>query len=427
MRINVPCFFITCTDRTEKECLDRGLFGTNEWRFPYLRSIKKGDIGFLWNVSRDLVLGIFEAEGPAQLNTVPDAWGGGFPAQIKVKLLGEFQKISNATDKFGKILELIEVKREPYSYKVPPKNTYGPEITEKILSLFKTQDVLKEIHPQEEEIGVFTEFTLEDVAGLDAVKSFIRQRITAPFEDENTAYSLGLRIGGGMLLFGPPGTGKTLIAMAIAKNIQAKFIEISPSFIVGYPGEAEKRLESTFSALEKEPRAVVFLDEAEWILCKREEQTSSLMQRITPVLLSQLARILKQRTKPIIIIAATNKPKKIDPVFLRPGRFDKIFYVGLPDENAIKKILKLPLRDRANELKEEEITQIAKKLDGYSGADIDNIIEESAFIAFNRRAKSTATITKEDICKVIELTPKSVTPDEVKDCKEFAEKRGLKI
>jgi transitional endoplasmic reticulum ATPase len=422
-----PCFFAICTDKTEKECLEKGLFGDREWRLPYLKSIKKGDFGFLLNISKDQLLGIFAAESEAKLNIEPNAWGGEFPAQVKVKLLGELQRIKEATDKLEKIIELREIKKEPYPYKVPSKNTYGPEITEKVLSLFDTSELQRAAAPQPEEVGIFPETALEDVAGLNDVKNFIYQRIIAPFEDEETAYSLGLRIGGGMLLFGPPGTGKTLIAMSIAKSIQAKFIDISPSVIIGYPGEAERRLENIFAALDEEPRAVVFLDEAEWILCKREDQTSSVMQRITPVLLAQLSRIFKQKTKQIVVIAATNKPQMIDPAFLRPGRFDRIFYIGLPDKKAREQIIRLQLRNRAHLIEDSDIVEIAEKLEGYSGADIENIVEEAAFKAFNRRTSGAARITKDDIVEVIEKTPKSVTPNEVQLFKEWAKERGLKI
>jgi SpoVK/Ycf46/Vps4 family AAA+-type ATPase len=427
MKNITPCFFMLCTDRTENECLEKGLFGDKQWLLPHLKSIKKGDFGFLLNVSKDQLLGIFVAEGEAKLNIDPNAWGGNFPAQVKVKLVGELQRIKEAKDKLKKIIELKEIKRDPYPYKIPSKNTYGPEITEKVLSLFDTSELQRAAVPQPEEVGIFPETALEDVAGLNDVKDFVYQRIIAPFEDEETAYSLRLRIGGGMLLFGPPGTGKTLIAMSIAKSIQAKFIDISPSVIVGFPGEAERKLENIFAALDKEPRAVVFLDEAEWILCKREDQTSSVMQRIIPVLLVQLSRIFKQKTKPIVVIAATNKPQMIDPAFLRPGRFDRIFYIGLPDKNARQDIIKLQLRNRAHQIEDSDIEEIAEKLEGYSGADIEYIFEESAFKAFSRRESGAARITKDDIVEVIERTPKSVTPNEEKLFKEWAKERRLKI
>jgi SpoVK/Ycf46/Vps4 family AAA+-type ATPase len=85
------------------------------------------------------------------------------------------------------------------------------------------------------------------------------------------------------------------------------------------------------------------------------------MQRITPVLLAQLCAIFKQRTRPIVVIAATNKPEMIDSAFLQPGRFDKIFPVSLPDEQARSEILKLQLRERKNRISEEEIMRLCRK------------------------------------------------------------------
>lgn len=428
-KISIPCFFMLCTDATEQECLDKGLFGDKEWRLPYLKSIKKGDIGFLLNVARDQILGVFVAESDVRLNLDPNAWDGKFPAQVKVKLIDQLQRVNAASEKLEKIIELREIPRDRFSYKVPSKNTYGPDTTDKVLSLFRLTDKITDyfkITPPEE-VGLSPEYRLEGVAGLDDVKRFIYQRILAPFEDEQTAYKLGLRIGGGLLLFGPPGTGKTLISMAIANHIQAKFIDISPSVIIGYPGEAERRIENIFASLDKEPRAVVFLDEAEWVLCKREDQTSSVMQRVTPVLLAQLSRIFKEKRKPIIVIAATNKPTMIDTAFLRPGRFDRIFYIGLPDKNARSEIIKIHLQNRANELDDGEISEIAEKLEGYSGADIEHIIEESAFIAFERRQTENAKITSDDIAKAIARTPKLVTSDEVEQIKRWAKERGIEI
>ncbi len=421
-KVEKPCFIMLCKNKTEKECLDRGLFGDKEWRLNYLKSIKQGDIGFLLNVSSNELLGVFEAQGTVQLNIENEAWSGEFPAQVRVRLVGELQRIRDASSNLQKIIEMREIRRDPYSYKVPVQNTWGPEITKKVLSLFTK--IPEEIFEGREEIGIIPEPVLKDVAGLYEIKNFVYQRIIAPFEDEERAYKLGLRIGGGILLFGPPGTGKTLIASATSKSIQAKFIEITPSVIIGYPGEAEKRIETIFAGLEKEPRAVVFLDEAEWILCKREEQTSSVMQRITPVLLAQLSRIFKEKRRPIIIIAATNKPEMIDPAFLRPGRFDKIFFVDLPDKSARVEILRLQLRNRAHNLTDDDLQEIADKLDGYSGADIEGIIENAAFMSFERKDDK---ITKDDVLSLIEHTPPSVSKDEIQIMIDWAKQRGVKV
>lgn len=423
-----PCFFMVCTSKTEEECIQKGLFGDREWVLQHLRSIQRNHIGFLYNVSRDQLLGVFQAEGPAGLNIDPGAWGGGFPAQVKVRLVGDLQRIDDAAAKLGEILELRLIDKGKHPYKVPAKRTHGPTVTEKVLSLFTIPAELRRERQREAvDIGILPKYDVEDVAGLSEVKQFIYQRIIAPFEDEQTAFSLRLRVGGGMLLFGPPGTGKTLIAMSIARRLEARFIEISPSVIVGYPGEAEKRLERILGGVDREPRSVVFLDESEWVLCKREDQTSSVMQRITPVLLAQLSRIFKDRTRAVVVIAATNKPEMIDPAFLRPGRFDKIFYIGLPDRDARKRILDLQLRERAHALTEAEIGEIAERLEGFSGADIENIIEEAAFRAFRRRNEGEVSITKKDVEAAMGEATRSVTAAEIERLERWAQERGLRI
>lgn len=421
------CFFMICTNKTERECLDLNLFGDRQSRITLLRTIKKGDIGFLLNVSTDQLLGVFIAESSVQEDIVPDAWQGQFKAQIKVRLLNDLQRIDSASTKLESIISLNTVNRSPYSYKTPSKRTYGPEITGRVLTLFNNGIQLVSQESQPQNYAIQPDVTLADIAGLSDVKEFISKRIIAPFEDEDRASSLGLRIGGGMLLFGPPGTGKTLIAKSIARDIQGKFFEISPSIIVGYPGEAEKRLEGIFAALNKEPRAVIFVDEAEWILSKREDQVSSVMQRVTPTLLVQLTHLFEQKTRAVIVIAATNKPELIDTAFLRPGRFDKIFYVGLPNLKAREEIIKLQVRNRANCLAGSDFHEIARALDGYSGADIEHIIEESAFIAFNDRTRDPALISKSDILDVISRTPKSVRVDDLKRLEKWASERGILI
>jgi hypothetical protein len=131
MKNITPCFFMLCTDRTENECLEKGLFGDKQWHLPHLKSIKKGDIGFLLNVSKDQLLGIFAAEGEAKLNIDPNAWEGNFPAQVKVKLLGELQRIKKATDKLEKIIELKEIKRDPYHIRFLLKIHTGQKLLKK--------------------------------------------------------------------------------------------------------------------------------------------------------------------------------------------------------------------------------------------------------------------------------------------------------
>lgn len=434
MKIKVPCFFRICNAGTEMECIKKGVLGGYPYELQKLQNIEPGHIGFLYNAQQDVLIGVFQAESKPCMNNDPSIFGGKFPLQTKVKLMNsEVLKITNAQNRLAGIIKFERKK----NFSVPAQSTYGPDVTERILKLFypgenKYPDELK-TSTIEEEVPISAKksedasFTLDDVAGLGHVKEFIKQRIIAPFNDEERAFKFKLRIGGGMLLFGPPGTGKTLIATAISSQIEAKFYEITPSFIIGYPGQAEERLEKLFADLNRQPRSVLFIDEAEWILKTRDKQSSSVMERITPVLLAQLSTLFKQRDNQIVIIAATNEPEKIDPAFLRPGRFDKIFYVGLPAEKERAEILAINLKGRENNISEAELAEISLKMNSYSGADIAQIVDEAAYKAFIRKSGSDDFITKQDILAVVNSTSPSVPADVILKHQKWADSRGISL
>jgi len=420
------CFIMLCTNATEDECLRRNLFGDLDWRLQYLREIKTGDIGLLLNVSKDEVIGIFRARSEPQLNIVPDAWGGKFPAQVRVEPIGKIQRIRGAAFIFEKIG--IKMTKLPKGAPVPRFPVHGRDIAEKILAHFQeTISTRIKSPPQiEPKLIIHTKLTFDDVIGHPNVKSFIKKRMVDPVVDLETAQKYYLRLGGGLLLYGPPGTGKTLIAQATAGEIDAQFIELSPSIIRGYPGDPEKKIEEIFQNLLLTPRAVVFLDEAEALLASRDSQTSTVMQRITPVLLSQFAKLSRHRFKPILIIAATNMPWGIDNAFLRPGRLDKVLYVGLPNLDERIDLLRVFLRKRMNACvdpnlnEDKNLHQLASKLEGYSGADIEQIIDDAALEAFNQRGCITCKMIEEKI----KSCPRSVDEEQLKKYKEWGKKYG---
>lgn len=426
-------FIMLCSNYTEKECLERNLFGDKESKNFEYNNVRIGDYGFLYNYTSFKLIGVFQAT--SKVGTYdPNAWHGGFQSQIKVMRLYEGE-IKNAPDKLRSVLKLYESTKGNY---LPSKRTFGPDITEKILRMFgfdpKKNQPKKEPTKKDHEESFGGEIvtaptsSLNDVAGLDEIKHFIHQRIFAPFESRELASALGLKIGGGIMLFGPPGTGKTLIAESIADSIDAKFFEISPSIICGFPGDAEKRIEGIFSKLNVEPRSVLFLDEAEWILNRRAEQSSTVMQRVTPVILKMLQDAFKESAKQKIIIAATNEPDKVDEAFLRPGRFDRIFYVRLPDEKARGELIRIHLNNRKNNISEEDIQTIVTETNLYSGADMVNLIEEAAYNAFSRRAdenEESIMIELKDFEQALKKIIPSVTTVEMKKYEEFARKRKV--
>lgn len=388
------CSIWECTKWTEEECLKKNLFGEPE-KSPRVRMQRprKGDILFLLNISTDELLGVFVAESDIG-NFDPNAWKEvypkyKFPHQIRVKLVGELTRINEAIKKLTDCgVHTTELKSGTV---VPRFFIYPPEITRKILALFPDEAFssapMPMIEQKEEVTTIAPKSGFHKVAGLQPVKQFIKERMVEPLLYPSLAQRYRLRLGGGLLLFGPPGTGKTLIAKATASELEAEFLEISPSVIRGFPGDAEQRLERIFSEAMRKPRVVIFLDEAEALLCARERQTSTVMQRVVPVLLSLFGKVMENKESCVLIIAATNKPEEIDEAFLRPGRLDARIYVGLPDQTAREELIRLCLEGRPHEFTGEHITELAEKLNGWTGADIEHLFEKAALECYRKCPK----------------------------------------
>ncbi len=253
---------------------------------------------------------------------------------------------------------------------------------------------------------------LDDVAGLEDVKQALREDIGNAIKHPELYKTFGIAAGGGILLFGPPGTGKTFIAKAVAGELDAAFFSVSGSQIKDkYVGETEKNMRRLFEAADEHKCSVIFIDEAESILKKRSAEDK--VSPVTDFLI--LADGLKERKNTLLLLGGTNNPWDIDPAVLRPGRFGKRIYVGLPDEEARLAIFKLNLKgvplDPYIKLKD-----FAKESDGYSGADIKGICERAKKKAINRLIedpKQDQTLLFSDLNESFKSTPPSVTKAQV--------------
>jgi transitional endoplasmic reticulum ATPase len=252
----------------------------------------------------------------------------------------------------------------------------------------------------------------DDVAGLDNVKEDIRLKMVYPFQHPELAKKFGIRGGGGVLLYGPPGTGKTMLAKATAGEIEATFFRVSPAEMLSkWVGEAEQNIKKLFDAAAAEKRSVIFIDEIEALVPARRDEGSSVMQRVVPQILQGMEGFdAKKEVRAVLFMGATNVPWQLDPAVLRPGRFDEKIYIPLPDYEARRKMLDIYLGKRPLEEK-MDLEALARKLEGYSGADIRYIADRSATIPFLRSVATgqEGPITDEIINEVIEVTPRSVT------------------
>ena len=260
-----------------------------------------------------------------------------------------------------------------------------------------------------------------DVAGLEGVKEDIRLKMIYPFQHPELAERFGVRAGGGVLLYGPPGTGKTMLAKATAGEVDATFFRISPADIMSkWVGEAEQNVKKLFDAASKEQRAIIFIDEIEALVPARRDEGSSVMQRVVPQILQGMEGFDKKTVSPILFMGATNVPWQLDPAVLRPGRFDEKIYIPLPDEPARRKMLDIYLGKRPVD-DAVDLNDVARRLDGYSGADIKYICDRSATVPFLQSVATGAEgeITLDILNDVISDTRRSVTPEMLKRFDEW--------
>ena len=222
--------------------------------------------------------------------------------------------------------------------------------------------------------------TFKDVAGADEEKEEL-QEIVEFLCDPEKYLKLGAHIPKGVLLVGPPGTGKTLLAKAVAGEAGVKFLSISGSdFVEMYVGVGASRVRDLFVQAKKDAPAIVFIDEIDAVGRQRgsglggghDEREQTLNQ-----LLVEMDGF--GSNEGVVVLAATNRVDILDPALLRPGRFDRQVYVGLPDIKGREEILKIHARNKP--LAEDvDLGQVAKGTPGFTGADLENLLNEAALL-----------------------------------------------
>ncbi len=227
--------------------------------------------------------------------------------------------------------------------------------------------------------------TFADVAGADEEKEEL-QEIVEFLRDPDRFVSLGARIPKGVLLVGPPGTGKTLLAKAVAGEAGVNFLSISGSdFVELYVGVGASRVRDLFDQAKKDSPAIVFIDEIDAVGRQRgaglggghDEREQTLNQ-----LLVEMDGF--SSNEGVIVLAATNRVDILDPALLRPGRFDRQVYVGYPDIKGREAILRIHARNKP--LGEDvSLSELAKATGGFTGADLENLMNEAALLAARRR------------------------------------------
>jgi transitional endoplasmic reticulum ATPase len=238
----------------------------------------------------------------------------------------------------------------------------------------------------------------DDIGGLSEIKQQLIESVEWPLTYAKLFQHMDAQPPKGVLLYGPPGTGKTMLAKAVATESQANFISVKgPEFLSKWVGESEKAVRETFRKARQAAPSVVFLDEIDSIAPARSSGTadSHVTERVISQILTELDGL--ESLNNVIVIAATNRPDIIDPALLRPGRFDRLIEIYLPDEKARLDILKIhaakkPMADDVN------LEEIAKKTEKYSGADLAAIVNEAVMLSIRECVLQGKAKEEADIC-----------------------------
>uniref|UniRef100_A0A182RPS6 AAA+ ATPase domain-containing protein n=1 Tax=Anopheles funestus TaxID=62324 RepID=A0A182RPS6_ANOFN len=241
---------------------------------------------------------------------------------------------------------------------------------------------LKTVQPSAKREGFITvpDVTWNDIGSLGDIREELKLAILAPVKFPQRLKLLGLNAPSGVLLCGPPGCGKTLLAKAVANEAGINFISVKgPELLNMYVGESERAVRQCFQRARNSAPCVIFFDEFDSLCPKRSDTAeSSAGSRVVNQLLTEMDGI--EERKGVFLMAATNRPDIVDPAVLRPGRLDKILYVGLPALDDRVDILRALTKNRTQPplAEDVEFEKVAELTDGYTGADLAGLVRQAS-------------------------------------------------
>ena len=274
-------------------------------------------------------------------------------------------------------------------------------------------DALKEVEPSamREVLIEVPHVTWDDVGGLEEVKTQLKEMVEMPMERGDSFRRMGIRPAKGILLYGPPGTGKTLLAKAVATESKANFISIKgPEIMSKWVGESEKAIRQAFKKAKQVAPAIVFLDEIDAIAPRRGGGSENgVTERVVNQLLTSIDGM--ESMEGVTVMAASNRPDIIDSALLRPGRFDRLILVPLPDDVSRRSIL--AIHTKAMPLKGVDLDRLVEQTDGYVGADLENLCREAAMTAL-REDPEAVSVEQKHFEKALKVVKASVDKDAMK-------------
>jgi transitional endoplasmic reticulum ATPase len=250
----------------------------------------------------------------------------------------------------------------------------------------------------------------DDIGGLDQARDRLKEGVELPLKHPEAFRRLGIRPAKGFLLYGPPGTGKTLLAKAAARESEANFIATKSSDLLSkWYGESEQQIARLFNRARQVAPTIIFIDELDSLVPARggglgEPQVT---ERVVNTILAEMDGL--EELQNVVVIGATNRPNLIDPALLRPGRFDELIYVGVPDTAGRRRIL--AIHTKGMPLAEDvDLEKIAQRSERFTGADLEDLVRRAGLTAL-RRGLDTGKVTMADFDTALTETRASVTPE----------------
>ena len=250
----------------------------------------------------------------------------------------------------------------------------------------------------------------DDVGGLDDAQIRLKEGVELPLKDPDAFRRLGIRPAKGFLLYGPPGTGKTLLAKAVAREAQANFIATKSSDLLSkWYGESEQQIAKLFARARQVAPCVIFIDELDSLVPTRGSGMGEpqVTERVVNTILAEMDGL--EELQSVVVIGATNRPNLIDPALLRPGRFDELIYVGVPDRAGRERILKIQT-GKMPLAADVDLSTVAARTDRFTGADLEDVVRRAGLNALRRSLKA-AEVWMVDFEEALKDSRASVTPE----------------
>lgn len=271
----------------------------------------------------------------------------------------------------------------------------------------------------------------DDVGGLDNVKRALYEAVELPLKNPGLFEKAGIREPAGVLLYGPPGCGKTMLAKAVASESEANFITIKgPELFSKYVGESERAIREVFRKARTAAPAIIYFDELDAVVPRRgADFGSQVYENIVNQILAEMDGIEARRR--IVILGATNRPDMLDEALLRPGRFDNLIYVEPPDKASRLRILQIHSKKmNLGPGAREYLDSLAENTDGFSGADLENLVREAGMNAIRDKGVELETIDKVHFEEAYKAASPTLTDELLKNYEKLSKrmkKREIKL